>query len=80
LKTVIELYPYSWLLIESDSRPIFPTSHTDLIRETDKPDGTELPVLSLEGTDTMRIEEMARRSPPSRRGVLWTKKHESRGR
>ena len=56
---MIELYPYSCLLIESDSWPICPTTHTDLICETDKPDGTELPVLSLEGTDTMGLEEMA---------------------
>ena len=77
---MIELYSHSSRQIGSDPRRTSPTGDIDLIFETDKPDGMEVPFLSLRGTDTMGIEEVADRSLSSRRGVVWTKNGESRGR
>ncbi len=79
-KTVIELDSHPSPQVGSGPRRICPAGDSDLVIETEKPNGMEAPFLSLGGTDTMRIEEMADRSPLSRRGVLWTKKDESRGR
>ena len=77
---MIELYSHSSRQIGSDLRRTSPTGDIDLIFETDTTDNMEVLFLSLGGTDTIGIEEVADRSPSSRRGVVWTKKDESRDR
>jgi hypothetical protein len=75
---VIELYSHSSLQVGSGPRRTRPIGDTELISETETTDNIEVPLFSLGGTDTMGIEEVADRSPSSRRGVMWTKKDESR--